>query len=143
MLCFADLLLLPNALHSNLFKGIHCHASESCTCLLINCSSIVECKFWQIMLFLSSVCIFYFIFMLVEHLAYALWSDPDHVRGQRNKRYYEELLSVEGHQEPPALKNERPYDGYKSSSEFATYEALCRGEKTHVSILFLCFFKEF
>lgn len=57
--------------------------------------------------------------------------DPDHIRGQRNKRYYEELLSVEGHKEPPALKNERPFDGYKSSSEFTTYERLCRGENTH------------
>lgn len=59
--------------------------------------------------------------------------EPDHIRARRNKLYFEELLEKEEQQlDAPVIKNERPFDGYKSSSEFTTYERLCRGETTHV-----------
>lgn len=56
--------------------------------------------------------------------------EPDHVRAQTNKKYYESILESEG--ENDEAKNERPMNDYKSSTEFTTYERLCRGEKTHV-----------
>ena len=35
------------------------------------------------------------------------------------------------------IQNQRILDEYRQSEEFATYEALCRGEHTHVSKLWL------
>ncbi|KAL8609462.1 hypothetical protein ACOMHN_037984 [Nucella lapillus] len=59
--------------------------------------------------------------------------DPDHERAFSNKRYYEDTLVREGvdvkeRAEQPAM--ERQVDEYQQSSEFQTYEALCRGEDT-------------
>ncbi|XP_076459710.1 prolyl 4-hydroxylase subunit alpha-1-like isoform X2 [Babylonia areolata] len=59
--------------------------------------------------------------------------DPDHERAFNNKRYYEDTLVKQG--ENPAERAERPAmqrqaDDYQQSSEFLTYEALCRGERT-------------
>ena len=72
-------------------------------------------------------------------------SDPSHVRAANNKRYYEEIIEEEekkklessdsgtADSEKDTLTNERQLDDYRKSSDFSSYEALCRGEDTHVS----------
>ncbi|CAH1794564.1 unnamed protein product [Owenia fusiformis] len=62
---------------------------------------------------------------------------PDHERASNNKKYYESLIEKE-ESEPgkrgdsgEKVKNERPTDEYKRSTEFIVYEKLCRGEDTH------------
>lgn len=69
-------------------------------------------------------------------------TEPDHVRAQNNKAYYEQLIKEEEENRrkgdegpPPPVKNKRILDEYRQSEEFATYEALCRGEDTHVSVV--------
>ncbi|XP_076452038.1 prolyl 4-hydroxylase subunit alpha-1-like isoform X2 [Babylonia areolata] len=59
--------------------------------------------------------------------------DPGHQRAFNNKRYFEDMLTRQG--ESPSGSSERPavkrsVDSYRQSSEFQTYEALCRGENT-------------
>lgn len=59
--------------------------------------------------------------------------DPNHQRATNNKRYFEDMLiqqgeSPSGSADRPALQ--RQVDSYRQSSEFQTYEALCRGEVT-------------
>jgi prolyl 4-hydroxylase len=63
--------------------------------------------------------------------------EPDHVRAQNNKQYYEQMLAEQNQQRkgdegtdavPVTFKNERQLDEYRSSPEFQAYEALCRGE---------------
>jgi hypothetical protein len=73
-----------------------------------------------------------------------LWmvTEPDHVRAQNNRAYYQQLIRDEEEERrkgddgaPPidsSVKNRRILDDYRQSEEFATYEALCRGETTHV-----------
>merc|ERR1711976_906650 len=74
--------------------------------------------------------------------------DPEHERAQNNKKYYPQMLDDEdtaskkgddGDANPEGatkgsytFRNKRQLDEYRSSDEFATYEALCRGEDTHV-----------
>ena len=77
----------------------------------------------------------------------AVETEPDHVRAQNNKRYYEQMLMEEAAERrkgdegdaPPEFKNQRILDDYRASEEFMTYEALCRGEETHVSLLHVLF----
>ena len=71
-------------------------------------------------------------------------AEPDHVRAQNNKRYYEEAIAKAAADKSAGpsnddaadmrsgVKNERKLDEYRNSQEFRAYEALCRGEKTHV-----------
>lgn len=69
---------------------------------------------------------------------YICWlSEPDHVRAQNNLKYFEQQVEEQkqaAHRqgkevdEEAELINYKPYDDYKSSEEFQTYEALCRGE---------------
>ncbi|KAL8579446.1 hypothetical protein ACOMHN_026811 [Nucella lapillus] len=59
--------------------------------------------------------------------------NPNHQRANNNKRYFEDMLIQQG--ESPSGSAERPavqrkVDSYRQSSEFQTYEALCRGEVT-------------
>ncbi|OWF55035.1 Prolyl 4-hydroxylase subunit alpha-1 [Mizuhopecten yessoensis] len=74
---------------------------------------------------------------------------PDNTRAQNNKRYYKKMLNdraIESHQlasqrgeigvedTEEEIKHERKLDDYRNSEEFATYEKLCRGEDTQVSV---------
>jgi len=67
--------------------------------------------------------------------------EPGHQRALNNKKYYEQVLEEaeaerrkgdEGDLpvQEEEFKNERILDDYRSSMEFATYEALCRNEIT-------------
>ena len=74
-----------------------------------------------------------------NHLPCAL--EPDHIRAQNNKFYFEKAIREQEalHGAPPpaevdVIVNERPRDTYQSSDFFKNYEALCRGEKTHVRV---------
>ena len=74
-----------------------------------------------------------------------LLSDPSHVRAANNKRYYMEIIEEEekkklespdagaADNEKDTVTNKRQLDDYRKSSDFSSYEALCRGEDTHVS----------
>ena len=83
------------------------------------------------------------------------------MRAKNNKKYYEEMIAEEekkkhesaggdtGEVETDVFKNKRQLDEYRRSSDFSAYEALCRGEETHVScsmpwlnICFLLLFKD-
>ncbi|KAI0236972.1 Prolyl 4-hydroxylase subunit alpha-1 [Lamellibrachia satsuma] len=69
---------------------------------------------------------------------------PIHMRAKNNKKYYEEMIVQEekkkhesaggdtGEVETDVIKNKRQLDDYRRSSDFSAYEALCRGEETHV-----------
>lgn len=65
--------------------------------------------------------------------------EPNHIRAQNNKNYYEqELREREAHTgyrfaEDETSVNTRPLDGHRAGEAFQTYERLCRDEKTHVS----------
>lgn len=95
---------------------------------------------------------------IIDYLAYAVYMqgniakalelterwlqiEPDHIRAQNNKKFYEQMLSeAEGKRKgdegdsaqadvkPAGFKNERQLDDYRQGEEFATYEALCRDE---------------
>ena len=71
------------------------------------------------------------------------------MRARNNKKYYEEMIAeeamkrrqaalgdtgdVEVEAEKDEIHNERKLDEYRKSSDFTSYERLCRGEETHVS----------
>ena len=67
---------------------------------------------------------------------------PDHQRAKNNKYYFEKIIEEEqastgqqrGDTGEPLLRNPRHIDEYRNSEEFYTYEKLCRGENTQVSI---------
>lgn len=87
---------------------------------------------------------------LLDHLAYAVYMqgnvhealrltneflklNPTHVRLLQNKKFFEEMVAeLPQGNAPTVLKNERPTDEYRSSSDFVDYERLCRGEETHL-----------
>jgi len=68
--------------------------------------------------------------------------EPNHSRAQNNKKFYEDTLAAQrqerrkgddgdtetGIETKPTFKNKRQLDEYRQGSEFASYEALCRGE---------------
>ena len=60
--------------------------------------------------------------------------EPDHVRGQRNARYYEKVLAEQAEEDrerEEELRNPKTYpDEYRASEQFQNYERLCRGEDT-------------
>ena len=47
--------------------------------------------------------------------------------------WYHKTLHLLYFQTHKPFQNKRILDDYRASEEFATYEALCRGEDTHVS----------
>ena len=80
-----------------------------------------------------------------HHSVYVIWSfegndwplnvsEPDHDRAYFNKNYYEDMLARQGEdpmtEEQPAIV--RKMDEYQQSSEFTSYEALCRGDHAKV-----------
>lgn len=59
---------------------------------------------------------------------------PENTRAQNNKVYYEKVLheDVQKRGDDGEVVNKRQLDSYRSSEEYMTYEALCRGEHTQV-----------
>ena len=74
------------------------------------------------------------------------FSEPDHSRAEQNKYFYEKIIQEEeqnsrkrgddgqAYQPKDQFTNKRQLDEYRTSEEFANYEALCRGEETKVSV---------
>ena len=65
------------------------------------------------------------------------------MRAQNNKKYFQQMIAEEEEErrrkgdkgpfpEDTEFKNNPPYDEFRAYKEFPIYEALCRGEETHV-----------